>query len=113
MESYRGIVMESSLILVVFYLGYILFFSRETTFRQNRIYLLIGILLSIILPFVQFPVPVDYQINALIKLKAVEVLGSGKQVLAERSYFCTLLHDIHHFYEKNYLFLFYHNMLSY
>jgi len=87
MESYREIVLESSLILVVFYLGYILFFSRETTFRQNRIYLLSGIFLSFTLPLVQFPVPVDYQIEALIKLKAVEVLGSGKQVLAERSYF--------------------------
>ncbi len=87
MESYREILLESSLILVVFYLGYVLFFSHETTFRQNRIFLLTGIMFSILLPFIQFPIPVDYQINAFIKLKAVEVLGSGKQILVERSYF--------------------------
>ena len=39
MEKFPEILMESTLILVVFYLGYILLLSRETSFRQNRFFL--------------------------------------------------------------------------
>ena len=87
MEKIPEILMESSLILVVFYLGYILLLSRETSFRQNRVYLLTGLILSLFIPFVQFPVSVEYQPNVLIQLKAVEIFGTGKQTLANSSFF--------------------------
>jgi len=89
MEKYPEILMESALILVVFYLGYILLLRHETSFRQNRIYLLTGLILSMIVPFVQFPVSVEYQPDVLIRLKTVEILGTGKQALTNSSFFTT------------------------
>jgi len=89
MEKFPEILMESSLILVVFYLGYILLLSRETSFRQNRFFLLTGLVVSLFIPFVQFPVSVEYQPNVLIQLKAVEIFGSGKQALTNSSFFST------------------------
>jgi len=89
MEKFPEILMESSLILVVFYLGYILLLSHETSFRQNRFFLLSGLLFSLFIPLVQFPVLVDYQPNILIQLKAVEIFASGKQALTNSSFFST------------------------
>jgi TonB family protein len=87
MENFTEILIESTLILAVFYLGYSLLLSRETNFRQNRFFLLTGLIFSTIIPFVQFPALVDYQPNVLIQLKTVEIFASGKQALTSSSFF--------------------------
>ena len=86
METYSEVILKSSLILVVFYLSYVLLLSSETSFRQNRIFLLSGLLISLFIPFIQFPVSVDYLPLSVIRLKTVEILSSGNPALAQSSY---------------------------
>jgi TonB family protein len=61
--------------------------SRETSFKQNRFFLLAGLLFSLFIPFVQFPLPVEYQPEVLIRLKTVDIFGSGKPVRTSGSFF--------------------------
>lgn len=46
---------QSSIILVLFYLVYFLFLRNERLFRELRFYLIISVLLSLFLPFVKIP----------------------------------------------------------
>lgn len=48
-------VLLGNLYLIVFYAFYRLFLSRETFFRWNRLYLLIGLLMAFILPLAAYP----------------------------------------------------------
>lgn len=50
---------ESGLCLSLFYLGYIVFFRRETYFTYNRIYLMGSMLLSLLLPVLPITWPLD------------------------------------------------------
>lgn len=45
---------KSSALLIVFYLVYLIFLKKETFFQHNRFFLLGGIFLSLVLPFVTF-----------------------------------------------------------
>lgn len=54
MESFLIYLLRSSGIIALFLLFYMLFLKRETFFRTNRIYLLLGSGLSLLLPFVVF-----------------------------------------------------------
>lgn len=51
--------LKSSAILIIFYTCYKLFMDRETFFVGNRWFLLIGLLISIIIPFIVIPIYVE------------------------------------------------------
>ncbi len=52
MSDFLIYLLESGLCLSLFYLGYIVFFRKETYFNFNRIYLLASIVLSMVLPLI-------------------------------------------------------------
>ncbi len=54
MEAFLIYLLKSSGIIALFLLFYILFLKRETFFRSNRIYLLVGLGFAIIIPFLVF-----------------------------------------------------------
>ena len=54
MEPFLIYLLKSSGIIALFLLCYMLFLKRETFFRTNRVYLLLGLVLSLLLPFVVF-----------------------------------------------------------
>jgi hypothetical protein len=59
--------LEANLYLAVFYAGYYLFLSKETYYTLNRFYLLLGGVMSFILPVVQLGMlkPVERQVTAV------------------------------------------------
>jgi len=48
----------------LFYLCYLLFFSRDTFYLRNRVLLILSLLVPAILPFVKFPVQVSWAVSA-------------------------------------------------
>lgn len=52
MTAFLLYIIKSTCCLTLFYLGYKALLSKETFFRFNRIVLLVGILVCILLPFV-------------------------------------------------------------
>ncbi|TLX77085.1 hypothetical protein E9993_05220 [Labilibacter sediminis] len=52
MTSFLIYLFESGLCLSLFYLGYVVFFRKETYFNFNRFYLLASLILSVIMPIV-------------------------------------------------------------
>ena len=54
MELFLEHLAKSTAIGLLFLASYVLFLRKETYFRSNRMYLLLGVLLAAILPFVQF-----------------------------------------------------------
>jgi TonB family protein len=69
--------LESMLILALFYLVYMLFLNSQANFRINRYFLLSGLVSSLFLPFVDFSAPNMGQLNFYIQLKTVDVFASG------------------------------------
>lgn len=70
---------ESILIASTFYFVYMIFFSTEGSFARNRFLLLAGIVLSLVLPFVEFSGPQDINFQAFVELKTIEVFSSGSK----------------------------------
>jgi TonB family protein len=71
--------LESVLILVVFYLVYRVFLIRQASFTLNRFFLLLGILFSIFLPFVKLPATDIGQVEFYFRLKTIDIFSSGYQ----------------------------------
>jgi len=82
-----GQLVESILILMVFFMVYSLFFSRQASFITNRFILLVGIISSIIIPFININTPAPNQLNFYIELKAVEVFANGSEVVKNSSFY--------------------------
>jgi len=66
MESFLLYLLKSSGIIALFFLFYMLFLKRETFFHTNRVFLLLGLGLSLFLPLIVFtktirmePMPID------------------------------------------------------
>ena len=76
MEPIINYVIESSLILGVFYLFYYLVLRKETCFNLNRVYLLASLLLAVLIPFMSLPTTIVNTGIPGIMLPEV-VLGSG------------------------------------
>jgi hypothetical protein len=53
MESFLLYLLKVSIATTVFYLCYFLFFSSDTFYRRNRIYLLVSLMLSFIIPLIR------------------------------------------------------------
>ncbi|WP_430817372.1 M56 family metallopeptidase [Carboxylicivirga sp. RSCT41] len=73
---------ESGLCLTLFYIGYILFFRKETYFTFNRIYLVTSMVVSLLLPLS----------NVQISLNSGEVIGNALATIGEfRNYYEELI----------------------
>jgi len=75
---FEGLI-ESISIVSFFYLLYLLFFNKEASFKQNRFFLLLGVLLSLLVPFVDISVLENLQIQRFVELKTINVSGDGSQ----------------------------------
>jgi TonB family protein len=54
MNNYISILIQSSLVIAVMFIVYLVFMKKDTFFRTNRFYLLAALLLAAIFPFVDF-----------------------------------------------------------
>jgi len=78
LHYFEGLI-ESMLIASFFYIVYVGFFYKEASFKQNRFFLLFGVLLALLIPFVDITVPENSQVQGFIELKTIEVSGNGIQ----------------------------------
>ena len=69
-------------LIILFYLMYVLFLRKETFFVSNRLYLILGLLISLCLPLITFtktiwvdptPVPEFYQETTIVNSEYIEV----------------------------------------
>lgn len=68
---------KSALVLGIFFLVYKIFLQKETLFQSNRHYLILGILTSFLLPFLQFTETVTIEITTpTISTSSMEALNS-------------------------------------
>ncbi len=65
---------ESVIITSLFCMIYLAVFQQETSFKQNRLFLLTGILLSLVLPFMNFSYPQNLQNIATIQLDSIKII---------------------------------------
>lgn len=72
---YQGII-ESAMVVAFFYLAFQLFFNKEASFRQNRLFLILGVLLGLFVPFLDFTAPTGFIPEGFIELKTINV-GTG------------------------------------
>lgn len=57
------ILLKSSELIAIFYLFYHFILSKETFYNFNRVFLIVGIILSIGLPFIIIPIYTTYTFN--------------------------------------------------
>ncbi len=76
---------ESTIIISIFCVLYITVFQQGTSFKQNRMFLVLGILFSIIMPFVEFSAPRQLDIMPTIELKTINILPNGMSDLQSGS----------------------------
>lgn len=80
METYIMYFIKSSVSLFVFYIVYKAFLSRETYFQLNRKYLLVTMILSVVMPFLNFPAyPVEKSQNMIFILDTITISQSQLQ----------------------------------
>ncbi len=73
MIEWYDFLLKSSIVLLVFYAGYWFLLRKGTHFKQNRIYLLVGLLFSLILPFLSFRLPDTSQTEIMITLDSIDI----------------------------------------
>jgi len=73
MEDY---ILKSSISILVFYVSYCFVLRKTTYFKQNRLFLLIGLVISLIIPFLDFQFSQSSQTELFITLKSV-TLGAS------------------------------------
>ena len=52
--------LKATAVIAIFYILYKLFLQRETFFQTNRVFLLVGLLTSALLPLIVIPIYVEY-----------------------------------------------------
>lgn len=52
--------LKASTVIFIFYICYKLFLQRETFFKSNRLFLLVGLVTAVIFPFIVIPVYIEY-----------------------------------------------------
>lgn len=67
--------LKASSILIIFYLFYKVVLNKETFFQSNRIFLLAGIIASLILPLIVIPIYVEQTISPIQNFAATQVSG--------------------------------------
>ncbi|MFN8254836.1 MAG: M56 family metallopeptidase [Bacteroidales bacterium] len=87
MENIAVYLLKSVLILSAFYLCYTLVFSSDTSFRQNRFFLLSGIIFSLVVPFFSFPAPQVLGLKSNFWLKEISISAIQNSAGVNRSFF--------------------------
>ena len=52
--------LKASAVVVIFYICYKIFLQRDTFFQHNRSFLLLGLAISFLLPFLIIPIYIEY-----------------------------------------------------
>lgn len=73
-SNYLQNLLESAIIISLFCVLYILIFQKGNSFKQNRFFLLVGILFSITTPFIEFSYPQQLNILPMVELKTITIL---------------------------------------
>ena len=68
MEALLNYMWKPTVIIMIFYGFYRLVLRKETYFQTNRYFLLSGIVLAIVLPFIIIPIYVDIESSQLTQL---------------------------------------------
>jgi len=78
--------LKSSALILLMYLGYVLFLKKETFFSHNRWFLVLGILTALILPLIEITVyiPVEPVVNSNIP---TDFMYSSNELVAEKKPF--------------------------
>ncbi len=69
---------ESVFITSLFCLLYLIFFNKEASFKQNRFFLLLGIVLGFFVPFLDFSVPKNAEVRLLVRLATIDISANSK-----------------------------------
>ncbi|MCB2219746.1 MAG: M56 family metallopeptidase [Bacteroidetes bacterium] len=77
MNDYIEYLLQSGICLGVFYIIFWLFMRNDTSFIQNRLYLIFSIIISTIAPFAQIHIPVSNETTAAILLEEIIVTPHG------------------------------------
>jgi len=75
--------LKSSIVLLVFYVGYWFLLRKGTHFKLNRIYLLAGLIFSMLIPFLNFQLPSDSTSEIFITLDSIDISANGQLIKQE------------------------------
>ena len=84
MIEWYDFLLKSSIVLLVFYAVYWFLLRKGTHFKHNRIYLLMGLLFSLILPFLSFQLPNTSQTEIMITLDSIDIGAVSSAVVTEQ-----------------------------
>jgi TonB family protein len=76
--NYFSGIFESVFITSLFCLLYLMFFNKEASFKQNRFFLLFGIVLGFFVPFLDFSAPKNADIQWFVKLATIDVSANSQ-----------------------------------
>ncbi|MEN8122457.1 MAG: M56 family metallopeptidase [Bacteroidota bacterium] len=71
---------KSSIVLLVFYVGYWFLLRKGTHFRLNRFYLLIGLVFSVAIPFFSFQLPANNTSEIFVTLDSIDISANGQLI---------------------------------
>jgi len=69
---------KSSALIVIFYLFYQYILSKETFYNFNRVFLLLGIILSVVIPFIIIPIYTTYSFNPITTSGVLKTMNNLK-----------------------------------
>ncbi len=76
--NYFSGLFESVFITSLFCLLYLMFFNKEASFKQNRFFLLLGIVFGFFVPFLDFSVPKNEEVQWFVRLATINVSANSK-----------------------------------
>lgn len=71
----------STICLSIFYITYRLVFRKETNFRQLRVYLLLSILISGLIPFSKFSINIDLNLNKSQEINSSTIAAENNEIV--------------------------------
>ncbi len=77
---------KSSIVLLVFYLGYWFLLRKGTHFKLNRFYLLAGLIFSLIIPFLSFQLPNNGASDIFVTLDSIDISANGQLIKPDKEY---------------------------
>lgn len=97
--------LKSSIILLVFYVGYWFLLRKGTHFKYNRVFLLAGLVLSLLLPFLNFQMSGNNASELFVTLDSINISANGYLVDSKKEF--VLLNFLQFFYFSIVLILFF------
>ncbi len=105
MIEFDAFILKSSIVLLVFYIGYWFLLKSGTHFKYNRVYLLAGLVLSLLLPFINFQMPGNNVSELFVTLDSIDISANGYLIDSEKEF--DLLNFLQFFYFSIVLILFF------